>query len=658
MARRNLSIRVILLSATGALALLIVLLVTREIYAEWQKLADIHKLKQATLLSDQLFDTAEALEVERDIGFSILYTGDKDIAGDLALRLKSSRQDVDGSFESGMQQLETYDFEDLAEPLRQIERKYARLKELRRQIDSAIPLPAAQRDRELSQLWFTEATALIMQTQDLWMAFARHYANIDSYVALNTRFKHILGTIMEYSGRQRSLIGRLLAENVDPTPQEQADLLRWAGVVNIGWEIGLTLADQGHLTPVITPCFEDAKSHYFTIYDMVRDIFYVPGAHTRPYPINVEFWLDLATQANDSLYALKNAALKQSRAYVEALDDAARRAILYHAMLLACALGICLYTLWIVTCRVIRPINAMADALVAAAEGKTVTPVAIDEKRRDEIGKLAVALRASQQNMEEIRRHSAEVATYAQALERSNHELDDFAYIASHDLKEPLRGLHNHAQFLLEDNKEKLDEESGRRLERLIYLSERMERLVNDLLYYSRIGRQELAVQKTDINAVIDDIRSTLDMFLADRSARIEAPRILPTISCDKTRITEVFRNLITNAVKYNDNAEKTVEIGFLKSATAPDGSQHENVFSVKDNGRGIAPEFHQDIFRMFKRLQEGTGGKEEGTGVGLTFVKKIVERHGGKIWLESDIGKGTTFYFTMKEEAGAKKAA
>lgn len=247
-----------------------------------------------------------------------------------------------------------------------------------------------------------------------------------------------------------------------------------------------------------------------------------------------------------------------------------------------------------------------------------------------------------------LKQAEALLLSYMRDLERSNKELDDFAYIASHDLKEPLRGIHNHACFLLEDNEKKLDPDSVSRLNRLTYLSQRMEKLVNDLLYFSRLGRQDMAIQETDMHAVIRDIESTLDVFLADHHARILVPAALPVIACDRTRVTELFRNLITNAVKYNDKVEKRVEIGFLESSMHPDGTRISNVFYVKDNGKGISQEFHEEVFRIFKRLQNGKDSQTEGTGVGLTFVKKIVERHGGRIWLASKTGKGTIFYFTL----------
>jgi PAS domain S-box-containing protein len=244
----------------------------------------------------------------------------------------------------------------------------------------------------------------------------------------------------------------------------------------------------------------------------------------------------------------------------------------------------------------------------------------------------------------------AELLRYTKQLEHSNQELDDFAYIASHDLKEPLRGLFNHASFILEDYGDKLDDEGQRRLNRLLRLAQRMENLVNDLLYFSRLGRGELAIQMTDPNMVIREITQMMESFLKERGAQIVMPSIMPSITCDRPRLTEVFRNLITNAIKYNDKAERTIEVGFLNTVMAPHGME-ENVFYIKDNGIGIAPEFHQDIFRIFKRLNKDDD-KESGTGVGLTFVKKIVERHKGHVWLESIVGRGTTFYFNLNQEA------
>jgi two-component system sensor kinase FixL len=235
------------------------------------------------------------------------------------------------------------------------------------------------------------------------------------------------------------------------------------------------------------------------------------------------------------------------------------------------------------------------------------------------------------------------------ALEASNRELDEFAYIVSHDLKEPLRGLRNHATFLMEDYNDRLDEDGARRLQRLVALGTRMQQLIDDLLFFSRLGRSELAVQPADPNAMVRDVEQMLDAFMEERHAKIVVMEPMPVIFCDKTRVVEAFRNLITNALKYNDKEEPRIEVGYLPECVTLRGLE-KHVFYVKDNGLGIPAEFHQEIFRMFKRLQRDEASDQQGTGAGLTFVKKIVERHGGRIWLESEPGKGTTFFFTLPQ--------
>ena len=771
------SVRDILLLITGALTLIIALLAAREMYGDWQRLSDIRSLKSASALSDQLFDATEKLSVERDITLSMLNAPGSDTVADLRPRLMESRHDTDEALRGAMTALDGYDFPELAGLRGEIKAGLSGVRTLRSKVDAAIGLPVGRHKRDVSERWSKEVTSLILETQNLWIGFVRHFTEIDPVVTEHLWYKHFLRTITDYSGRERSLIGQLIVENADPTPEQVAQLLRGQGVTEESWQMARVLAGQSGLYGTIAPYYTDAKSHYSTMHDMIQDMFYVPGArHGETYPISVDLWFELSMQASDSLSALRDASIKQTQKYTQTLIDKTEKQIAVQAAIFLLALLLCAYSFRIIVRRVIRPINTMVDALMKATRGESVE-FAMPENRGDEIGKLSEVLRVFQQNLEDIKKTAAELdrsenhlravvdhtldglitmdatgsiksfnlacerifgyaagevigqnmgtlvpesahgefdgrhspylqtgeddidgpasreaigrrkdgsifpielsisaftsgdgrhfsgiirditvrkeadlelAKYTRALERSNKELDDFSYIASHDLKEPLRGIHNHSRFLLEDNSDKLDEESVGRLNRLVFLSQRMERLVNDLLYFSRLGRQELAVQATDLNIVISDIESTLEHFLEERGARIVVGETLPVITCDRPRVTELFRNLITNAVKYNDKADRTIEIGFLASKNTPGGTLRKNAFFVRDNGLGIQPEFHQEIFRIFKRLQ-ASKEPEEGTGVGLTFVKKIVERHGGEIWLESEPGNGTTFYFTLE---------
>ncbi|MCX7593472.1 MAG: GAF domain-containing protein [Fischerella sp.] len=236
-----------------------------------------------------------------------------------------------------------------------------------------------------------------------------------------------------------------------------------------------------------------------------------------------------------------------------------------------------------------------------------------------------------------------ELAKLNTELERSNKELDAFAYIASHDLKEPLRGIHNYSNFLIEDYGETLDEEGKDKLRTLIRLTLRMEDLIDSLLQFSRLGRVDMSMQPTDLNAVVHHILDLLSARIEETGVDIRIPRPLPTVYCDRIQVGEVFSNLISNAIKYNDKTEKWIEIGYIEASDPV-------IFYVRDNGIGIREKHFDVIFRIFKRLH-GPSKYGGGTGAGLTITKKIVERHEGKIWVESTYGEGSTFYFTLQKD-------
>lgn len=243
-----------------------------------------------------------------------------------------------------------------------------------------------------------------------------------------------------------------------------------------------------------------------------------------------------------------------------------------------------------------------------------------------------------------VLKRADELAKLNERLQQSNQDLDAFAYIASHDLKEPLRGLHNYSHFLLEDYADVLQEDGVAKLQTMIRLTQRMEDLLDSLLYYSRLDRTELSVQTTDLNEILTRVLEMLGPRIEETQAEIRIPRALPTVYCDRVRVGEVFGNLIANAIKYNDRLEKWVEIGFLDS-TEP------TVFYVRDNGIGIREKYIEKVFQIFKRLH-GPKQYGGGTGAGLTIVKKLVERHGGRVWVESEFQQGSSFYFTLSGES------
>lgn len=228
-------------------------------------------------------------------------------------------------------------------------------------------------------------------------------------------------------------------------------------------------------------------------------------------------------------------------------------------------------------------------------------------------------------------------------LERSNRDLDDFAYIASHDLKEPLRGISINAEFL---SREPLSADMRKRVDRLTTLTARMDQLICDLLYYSRLGRGRKVDTRVDPTKVVHGISDELSEWLAEIGGTIEIVTALPIINAETARVKTVLQNLIVNGLKYNRSGAPKIEIGFVEMATGV-AAPHAATFFVRDNGIGIDAKKHDKIFRIFSRLvRESEFGP--GSGSGLSFVRKIVEDYGGTVSLSSVPQQGSTFYVSF----------
>jgi PAS domain S-box-containing protein len=227
-------------------------------------------------------------------------------------------------------------------------------------------------------------------------------------------------------------------------------------------------------------------------------------------------------------------------------------------------------------------------------------------------------------------------------LKRSNKELEQFAYISSHDLQEPLRMVALFTQLLERRYKGKLDSDADDYINFIVEGAQRMKLLIDDLLAYSRVNTKGGEFESVDLDNVMNTVLSNLHLFSEENKAEIIIDEPLPTIRADPSQMVHIFQNLITNGIKFND--KKTPKIHISAQING-----NEWVFKVSDNGIGIATEYQEKIFEIFKRLHDRQ--EYPGTGIGLAICQKIIERHGGKIWVESEMGKSSTFYFNIPDK-------
>jgi signal transduction histidine kinase len=287
------------------------------------------------------------------------------------------------------------------------------------------------------------------------------------------------------------------------------------------------------------------------------------------------------------------------------------------------------------------PMILVSGALGDVTAVECIKQGATDYVLKDGLARLPEVVRRAlrEKNERSLRRQVEEnLARKADELARSNADLEQFAYVASHDLQEPLRMVAAYTQLLAERYKGKLDADADKFIGYATEGAVRMQVLIQDLLAFSRVGRNGGSSESIDCNAVMKDVLQTLAGAIQESGAVVTHGE-LPALWADRTQITQIFQNLVGNALKFRGNNPPLISVQAEKT-----GQQW--LFSVSDNGIGIAPEHADNIFVVFQRLHART--EYPGNGIGLAICKKIVERAGGRIWVESLAGSGSTFKFTM----------
>jgi light-regulated signal transduction histidine kinase (bacteriophytochrome) len=287
------------------------------------------------------------------------------------------------------------------------------------------------------------------------------------------------------------------------------------------------------------------------------------------------------------------------------------------------------------------PVILVSGALGELTAVECIKQGAADYVLKDHLARLPGSVRRAirESQLREDHKHSQE------ELARSNQDLEQFAYVASHDLQEPLRMVATYTQLLAERYRGKLDADADKYIHYAVDGALRMQKLVQDLLAFSRVGRQDFALESTDCDAVLQTALTNLEAAIQESGAVVERAQ-LPVVVADSSQLVQVFQNLIGNAIKFRGSEPPLIRV----SAKAQAKSW---LFSVADNGIGIAAEHRENVFVIFRRLH--THSEYPGSGIGLSICKKIIEQHGGRIWVDSEPGRGSIFQFTLPIKPTAK---
>ncbi|MBU1852428.1 MAG: HAMP domain-containing protein [Candidatus Omnitrophica bacterium] len=296
-----------------------------------------------------------------------------------------------------------------------------------------------------------------------------------------------------------------------------------------------------------------------------------------------------------------------------------------------------------------RPILQLLKATQEISKGDVSYRIKVESM--DEIGKLAESFNKMSDDLTLYMQKEKESRLIAERrrdeLESAYKELDEFTYTISHDLKEPLRTVDAFSKFLEMRYGDKLDDRGKHYIERVRVNASTMQNLIEDLLEISRIDRSKNPVEEIEMDDLIDEVKMRLGGAIDEKKANIIIHNKLPRLSYDRVRLTEVFLNLISNSIKFADKEPPQIDIGCIEK-----NGFYE--FYVKDNGPGIEEQYFDTVFKIFQRL--GRREDHEGTGAGLTIVKKIIENNGGRVWIESKVGEGATFYLTVKDKSKERR--
>ncbi|MCF8495594.1 MAG: response regulator [Alphaproteobacteria bacterium] len=630
------SIRTMLLAI---ISILNVLIAAPAAYRAYISLIEHHhaqEIGKATEFIAHFYRVKKFLSAERAAALSILYVPSSSFDA-LSIDLRENRIESEKAFNEGMNFLKNNPELDLQPAIQNLRKSYTALQTLRLRIDVAMTLPPEKRDFPVADLFFDQATAVVLDINELIDSYTRPITSYNPNITRQLRFTRLIWEISEYAGREYAVLGQLIAQNKFPSPEIQEKLTLWHNRTQYGLELAHgSLYSSSWREEIVSP-LDEAETHYFMTFEQIHKAFYQPqtGQPEAVYPLSVELWLQLASQVVDSLHSLADIVLNVNQKSVMTIKADSEREILLSFFLFVSALGLSLYTWWIITARVIRPVNSMIDKLYS--ETNTIRPELTSNTNPDEIGKLSQVLEVFQENTRQLQkeRDKAQMANIAKS---------EFLANMSHEIRTPMNVVVGLTNIL--GRSSPLTAKQTEFIHTLEISAGSLLALINDLLDFSKIEAHKFELEKISF-----DLRLLMEEVVAVISVKAREKNLILNTDLDDiqdeefigdpTRIRQILINILGNAVKFTSQGTVSLNVRIQENLRP---GYRTAFISISDTGPGIAPDKLSGIFEKFTQADSTITRKFGGTGLGLAITKSLVDLMDGDIHVESCPGEGATF--------------
>jgi signal transduction histidine kinase/CheY-like chemotaxis protein len=635
-----LSIRATLLATLALLNLIIAVQAGIHVWKSWRNYEHAKVLNDSSETVYLIYAAQKYLSLERGASMAILFSTGKDREM-LRSELKEHRRQAENAMNATTRKLAVIDDPRLMAQFSDVNSEYSRLQGLRRildtQLGAATPGAVSAQSELIATRLFDTQNALVSKMSLLEDIYSERHLVSDVALARRVRLTRAIWSITEYTGREYALLGQMIVRQRTLSETEDSLRANWQGHIEYAWDVGEGYVSSDDGGSELRRAMDEAKTQYFMTFEQIKGIFSSSSEEQKAvYPISIEMWLTLSSEALDSLYSMMDTSLALNRSYISDVRSDAGHNIGFSLLLLAAVASVSLYSWHVIMRRVISPLGQMVDALYRTTRGEAVDLPAI-AFGEDEMGKLATVLKKFKENAQELQeeRDKARAANIAKS---------EFLANMSHEIRTPMNVVIGIANIL--SGSQPLTDRQKEFVRTLRVSAEALVSIINDLLDVSKIETGKLDLEQIPfmLKSVIDETAMLISVKAREKGLEMEAE--VESLAGreyigDPTRVRQILTNLCGNAVKFTQAGKISISAHVQKSGVA---SVDDIFISIVDTGVGIPDDKVKVIFDKFTQADSSISRKFGGTGLGLSIARALAEMMNGSIVVKSTEGVGSTF--------------